>query len=372
MKSIKKSLLYMFLLMVMLLAIPTQASAAVKISKKSVTLIKGQTTTLKITGTKNKVTWSSSKKNVATVSTKGKITAKAKGTATITASIGKKKYTCKIKVETPSINKKSLILKKGEKGKLKISGTSQKITWKSSNKSIAEVDKSGIVTAKKEGTATITATVLKKKYLCSVTVKNNEEKIVFNEKTAKNNISKKIVNANNSVFVIMESKYDCPTDISAKCDFYDENGNPVDYSSDSISFLEKSHMGILEFDYPSVEFSTYNITYEYSEGLKYFYHKSVIDKMAVSANLVNSEYSNYLMLTVQNSNSYECYFGEIAIIYYDQSGRIVAIEKEYTGEVPANGSKTVKSYVPYDSKTYEDIEYQRYDVFISYAYHLGK
>lgn len=359
--------------MVMLLAIPTQASAAVKISKKSVTLIKGQSVTLKVTGTKSKAKWSSSKKSIATVSSKGKVVAKKKGTATITAKIGKKKYTCKVKVETPKLNKSSIILKIGEKATLKVSGTSQKIAWKSSNESIATVGKNGIVTAKREGTATITATVLKKKYLCSVTIKNSEkEGTVFNEKTAQNNISKKVININNSVFVIMESKYDCPTGISAKCDFYDEYGNPVDYSSDSISFLEKSHTGILQFNYPSIGFSTYKITYEYSEGLKYLYHKSVIDKMAVSANLVNSEYGNYLMLTVQNSNSYECYSGEIAIIYYGQNGEIVAIEKEYTGEVPANSSKTVKSYVPYDSKTYEDIEYQRYDVFISYAYHLGK
>ena len=44
------------------LSIPVSASAAEKISKKSVTLIKGQRTTLKVTGTKEKITWSSSKK----------------------------------------------------------------------------------------------------------------------------------------------------------------------------------------------------------------------------------------------------------------------------------------------------------------------
>lgn len=171
MKSIKKSLLYIFLLMVMLLAIPTQASAAVKISKKSVTLIKGQTTTLKVTGTKNKVTWSSSKKSVATVTTKGKITAKKKGTATITAKIGNKKYTCKVKVETPKLSKSSLILTKGKTATLKVSGTSQKITWKSSNKKIATVTSKGVVKGVNAGDCKITATVCGKKYTCTVTVK---------------------------------------------------------------------------------------------------------------------------------------------------------------------------------------------------------
>jgi hypothetical protein len=80
------------------------------------TLTEGNTTTLKITGTKKKITWSSSKKSVATVSSKGKVIAKKKGTATITAKVGKKKYTCKVMVKektatTPS-NPQDAILSK--------------------------------------------------------------------------------------------------------------------------------------------------------------------------------------------------------------------------------------------------------------------
>ncbi len=45
-----------------------------------------------------------------------------------------------------------------------------KVTWKSSNKSVAAV-KNGKVTAKKKGTAKITATVRGKKLTCKVTVK---------------------------------------------------------------------------------------------------------------------------------------------------------------------------------------------------------
>lgn len=42
---------------------------------------------LKITGTEGKVVWSSSDKKIAVVNSNGKVTAKAKGTATITAKI---------------------------------------------------------------------------------------------------------------------------------------------------------------------------------------------------------------------------------------------------------------------------------------------
>ena len=99
MKKIKKSMLLAVLLLLTVFTIPTKANAAVKISKKSVTLTEGQSTTLKITGTTSKVTWSSSKKTVATVTQKGKVTAKKAGTTKITAKVGNKKYTCKVTVK---------------------------------------------------------------------------------------------------------------------------------------------------------------------------------------------------------------------------------------------------------------------------------
>ena len=58
------------------------AQAAVKINKKSAVLIKGQKIVLKVTGTDKKVKWSSTNKKVATVNSKGKITARSAGSCT--------------------------------------------------------------------------------------------------------------------------------------------------------------------------------------------------------------------------------------------------------------------------------------------------
>lgn len=60
----------------------------------------------------------------------------------------------------------------GKSKTLKVKGTSKKATWKSSNKKVATVSKTGKVTGKKAGTAVITATVDGNSYKCSVTVKN--------------------------------------------------------------------------------------------------------------------------------------------------------------------------------------------------------
>ena len=74
-------------------------AATVKINKTKKTLKVGQTYQLKITGTKKTVKWKSSKKSVATVSSKGKVKAKAVGKTNITATVGGKTYKCKITVK---------------------------------------------------------------------------------------------------------------------------------------------------------------------------------------------------------------------------------------------------------------------------------
>lgn len=74
-------------------------AASVKLNRKKATIIKGKTLKLKVSGTKNKVTWKSSNKKIASVSSTGKVTAKKSGTATITAKIEKIQLKCKITVK---------------------------------------------------------------------------------------------------------------------------------------------------------------------------------------------------------------------------------------------------------------------------------
>lgn len=147
-----------------------QVKAAPRLNAKSVVLIKGQKKTLKLIGTKAKVTWKSKSQNIASVSKKGVINALKKGTTKITAKTGKKNYSCTIKVEEPKISQKTLTLKINKSYSLKMIGTKQKTNWSSSNTSVAEVTKTGKVAAKKAGNTRITAMVGGKKYYCAVTV----------------------------------------------------------------------------------------------------------------------------------------------------------------------------------------------------------
>ena len=170
----------------------TVQKAAVKTTKittttKSLTLAKGATykklaSSIAVTPvtSKEKVTYSSSNKKVATVSSKGMIKAKKAGTAKITVKSGKKKAVVTVKVTGVKTTNLSGVpaakkVSKGKSFKIKAiatpKNTDEKITYKSSNKKVATVTSKGVVKGLKKGTATITVQSGSKKMTCKVTVK---------------------------------------------------------------------------------------------------------------------------------------------------------------------------------------------------------
>lgn len=150
---------------------------------KKMTVQKGAKATLKPVITpatsQQKVTYSSSNKKVATVSSKGIITAKKAGTAKITVKSGSKKVTVTVtvpKTKTAAITvAEKVSVKKGKsyslKAKVKPSNSDEKITYSTSNKKIATVSKSGKIKGMKKGTATITVKSGKVTKKVKVTVK---------------------------------------------------------------------------------------------------------------------------------------------------------------------------------------------------------
>lgn len=155
----------------------TTEAAMVKLNIAKATLLKGQTLKLKLSGSQKKITWKSSSKKVAHVSSTGKVTAKSKGKAIISTKLGKKTYKCKITVEDPKLNKSSSTLTNGDKLQLKLTGTTQKVSWKSSDTSIVTVNSKGLVTSKNAGTCTVLATLKDKTYKCAITVNEPVENI---------------------------------------------------------------------------------------------------------------------------------------------------------------------------------------------------
>lgn len=169
---------------------PKIATKKVAISPQNVVIYKGHTKTLKASinpsnATYRKVTWSSSNTKIATVNSKGKVTAKKAGTVTITATVkaANKKATCKVTVKNPTVRltstSKTVYLGDTYTLKATVTPSSEKVTWSSSNTKVATVNSKGKITAKKEGTATITAKIkgTSMKKTCKITVKKKSLKL---------------------------------------------------------------------------------------------------------------------------------------------------------------------------------------------------
>jgi hypothetical protein len=101
--------------------ISENAYAAVKLSNKSLIIGKGAKFSLKVTGTKKKVKWSSTKKSIATVSKKGVVKGKKIGSCYIKAKVAGKTLKCKVAVKKPAVanamNLGKYILANGKKAK---------------------------------------------------------------------------------------------------------------------------------------------------------------------------------------------------------------------------------------------------------------
>ena len=146
----------------------------------------GSSRQLEATGENCKdVTYASDNETVASVDENGKVTAKAAGTAVITAtSAAGKTAQYKLTVKTPSVklnaSAKTLYVKGSPATvtlKATTAGVTGKVTYTSSKPSVVAVAANGKVTAKAAGTAVITAKCGNYKATCKITVKKGSLKI---------------------------------------------------------------------------------------------------------------------------------------------------------------------------------------------------
>lgn len=102
MKKISKIMVTLMALVMAVTLCTVSAKAAtktVKLNKKTVSVYANGQITLKASGITKGLKWSSSNKKVATVSSKGVVTAKKAGKAVITVKAGTKKASCKVTVK---------------------------------------------------------------------------------------------------------------------------------------------------------------------------------------------------------------------------------------------------------------------------------
>ena len=195
------------------------AVTGVKFSRSSLSMYVGSTlklanyVTVSPTNASNKgLTWSSSNTGIATVNSKGVVTAKKTGKVTITVKTVDGGFTATItititeapvnnvEVNSVTVSPSTLEMVIGETKKATATiepanATNKTLTWTSSDPNVVTVDANGNITAKGKGTATITVkTNNGKTATITVTVKNQDE---VNMAKAKALMNPKIINKAN-------------------------------------------------------------------------------------------------------------------------------------------------------------------------------
>ncbi len=130
--------------------------------------------------TNKKIVWKSSNKDIATIDSKGNVSAKTTGTVKFTATVSGTKvtstYKMRVKKKALKLSDSNITLTVGQKQKIlktKVEPSNAKVIWRSSNSEVAKVNAYGTVTALKPGNATITACMygVNVQRKCKVTVK---------------------------------------------------------------------------------------------------------------------------------------------------------------------------------------------------------
>lgn len=188
MKNLKKTLsIFLAIALILSSAISFDSSsvraATPKLSKTVISLFSGKSTTLKVSGTDKAVKWSSSDKNIASVSKKGKVTGKNAGKAIITATIGKQTLQCKVTVKA-ILSMTKVTLAENDFINLSLKGASIK-SISSDKPSTVFAFKDKTIQGIKKGKATITVVdTAGREYFCTIKVEQpflNEKSITLEE-----------------------------------------------------------------------------------------------------------------------------------------------------------------------------------------------
>ena len=299
MKTCKKNIAIVlsFVLAAASIAMPSTESKAakMKLNKSSVTVAVGKKLSLKVKGTTKKVSWTTSKKAIASVSKKGVVTGKKVGKATITAKVGAKKFRCKVTVKKSSkvknvsttklASKCSFTVKKYKKGVLLSvkNNNSQTIdelravyTLKTSSGKVIETGRDGFDFLEAGKTRDIVINLEQEQLAVIDTSKTVVKCYVNQEAEGKHykNINKYISQSMSETFneATVVDSFNCKVtntslkyvEVSMYLYFYDESGNIVDVCNFNGMSLNPKEKNNQLFDGPCID----NGNNGYTKGYK--------------------------------------------------------------------------------------------------------
>jgi hypothetical protein len=246
------------------------------------------------------------------------------------------------------ISKSSLTLNVGQVRRLTISGITDRVTWKSSDKSIATVSKKGNVKALSEGIVTITGTINKKTYTCDVTVLPK----ILTEEEKVQNVTYTTYTTDTAFIMCLKNNNATTTSeilaLDVGVSFYNASDELIYKSSPTNSYyhVPSGKEFISVFSLPKENTAPYNyMNYaSYKINIKSFgtinYKLDVADKIEVTENII--DYSNYFKVPSYNGKDY---YNSISEEDYNkllaENGNVVKDQRKKLNLIIANNSDEV-------------------------------
>ncbi|MGG0656980.1 Ig-like domain-containing protein [Rummeliibacillus pycnus] len=310
----------------------TVLPSSIVLNSNDISIQKGNTFTLKSTivpsdAQNQEVTWKSNNTNIATVSETGEVKGVSAGkTSIVVTSVANPSVTSQVNVTvTPilptkiSVNKTSLHIANGQKYLVKATvaptnAENKKVKWTTSNAKIATVSSEGLITAKANGNAVISATAV------------GNEKLVT---TIKVNVSTKTVKANKSSLTLVSGK---SSTVKAIVSPSDATQKSVTWSTSNSKIASVSSKGTIKAKKPGTVTITAKAKSAKSAKIKVVV-KAPVQAKSVSINKTNFTLgkgsSAQLVAAIKPSNTtykkISWSSSNSKIVKVDQNGKVTAV-----------------------------------------------
>lgn len=173
-------------------------------------------------------------------------------------------------------------------------------------------------------------------------------------------------NIDNDLIVLFKNNNSEPLEgIDVYAVFFDGENNIVDIDTDMIGYLAKGSKFPLLFKTPK-NFETYKI-YSKKEFFFESNYEDFTDKIEFKTE-VEKYPGDRIIINGKNNSDKKIEYIDFAIVFYDQNDKILDVSLETEYDIRKGQSFNIETWKPYNSKTYDDLEFSRCEVSIVGAY----
>lgn len=189
---------------------------------------------------------------------------------------------------------------------------------------------------------------------------DNVGKVNYDFTGNENNVEYKITFSNDgNMIIIARNNNSGVVDIEFEVEFYDKDNNLVGNESSSVDAVSKSSNFALELDEVPESYKSYKVYVDVEETD----NESYTNKLKAT----HKDNGENIVVQVKNDTGKEIEYIEVAIIYY-KDNKVVGYDDSLESEIKSGRSANFEFDYPYNYDTWDEVDFDEYNVFINEAY----